>query len=72
MSAALPAAEEIALKADRVAHVLVLKDVYLNGQGPFRMMIDTGAASCLVRPAIARRLGLRPVYARGAWRPPPA
>jgi predicted aspartyl protease len=63
MSAALAAAEEIALKADRVAHVLVLKEVYLNDQGPFRMMIDTGAASCLIRPAIARKLGLRPVYA---------
>ena len=63
MSVALSAAEEIALKADRVEHVLVLKQVYLNDQGPFRMMIDTGAASCLIRPAFAKRLGLFPVYA---------
>jgi predicted aspartyl protease len=62
MSAALSAAQEVALKATRVAHVLVLQEVYLNGQGPFHMMIDTGAASCLIRPAVARRLGLRPVY----------
>jgi len=61
MSAALPAAQEI-VKADRVAHVLVLKEVYLNGQGPFRMMVDTGAASCMIRPSVAKRLGLRPAY----------
>lgn len=63
MSAELAAAAEISLKADRMEHVLVLKQVYLNDQGPFRMMIDTGAASCLIRPAAAKRLGLRPVYA---------
>jgi predicted aspartyl protease len=63
MSAALPAADEIALKAERVEHVLVLKQVYLNEHGPYRMMIDTGAASCLIRPAIAKRLGVRPAYA---------
>lgn len=62
-SAALSAAQEVALKADRVAHVLVLKEVYLNSQGPFHMMVDTGAASCLIRPAVAERLGLRSVYA---------
>ncbi len=62
MSAALAAAQEI-VKADRVAHVLVLKEVYLNGQGPFRMMVDTGAASCMIRPSVAKRLGLRPAYA---------
>ena len=63
MSAELAAAAEISLKADRMEHVLVLKQVYLNDQGPFRMMIDTGAASCLIRPAIAKRLGVRPAYA---------
>lgn len=62
MSVPLSAAPEIALKAERVAHVLVLREVYLNGHGPFRMMVDTGAASCLVRPAVAKRLGLRPAY----------
>ena len=62
MSAVLAAAE-ISLKADRMEHVLVLKQVYLNDQGPFRMMIDTGAASCLIRPTIAKQLRLRPVYA---------
>ena len=63
MSVALAGAGEISLKADRLEHVLVLKQVYLDHQGPFRMMIDTGAASCLIRPAIAKQLGLRPVYA---------
>jgi predicted aspartyl protease len=62
-SAGLSAAQEISLKANRLEHVLVLRDVWLNGQGPFRMMVDTGAASSLVRPEVARRLGLRPAYA---------
>lgn len=61
--AALYAAQEVELKAARVAHVLVIQGAYLNGQGPFRMMLDTGATSCLVRPAVAKRLGLRPAYA---------
>lgn len=63
VSVGLYASEEVVLKATRVAHVLVLKQVYLNGQGPFRMMVDTGAASCLIRPAVAKRLGLQPAYA---------
>jgi predicted aspartyl protease len=62
IGAVLPAAEEVTLRADRLRHVLVLKHIYLNGQGPFRLMIDTGAASCVIRPAIARQLALRPVY----------
>jgi predicted aspartyl protease len=62
IGAELPAAEEVTFRADRMEHVLVLKQVYLNGQGPFRLMIDTGAASCVIRPAIAKQLALRPVY----------
>ncbi len=62
MVPALPAAQETVLKASRSAHMLVLNDVYLNGSGPFRMMVDTGNASSTVRPAIARRLALRPTY----------
>jgi len=63
LSATLSATPEIAVKADRVAHTLVLKEVYLNGQGPFHMMVDTGAASCLIRASVANKLRLRAVYA---------
>jgi predicted aspartyl protease len=51
------------LKARRVGHVLVLNEVFLNGTGPFRMMIDTGNASSLIRPEVARRLKARAAYA---------
>jgi predicted aspartyl protease len=62
-SATLPAAQEVAVKARPLQHVLVLKEVYLNGQGPFQMVVDTGASACQIRPAVAKRLGLRPAYA---------
>ena len=56
-------AKGVPLALERVGHVVVLNRVYLNGAGPFRMMIDTGNASSLVRPEVARRLSLRPVFA---------
>jgi predicted aspartyl protease len=62
IAASLPA-NEIILEAKRISHLLVLNKVYLNGQGCFRMMIDTGATTCLLRPAVANRLGLRAIYA---------
>lgn len=34
--------------------------VFLNGQGPFRFLLDTGAQANLVEPSIARKLGLAP------------
>lgn len=61
--APVAAAQEIVLKAERMAHMLVLKEVYLSGQGPFRMLIDSGASSCAIRPSLARKLGLHPAYA---------
>lgn len=36
---------------------------FLNGQGPFHMMIDTGAVRCAVRPSVAVRAGLLPTGA---------
>ncbi|MGC9970483.1 MAG: retropepsin-like aspartic protease [Bryobacteraceae bacterium] len=63
LSTGLMAQTPVVLKAARVGHVLVLKDVFLNGTGPFRMMIDTGNSSSLIRPGTARRLGVRPAYA---------
>ncbi len=42
--------------------VLAIATVRLNGQGPFRMLIDTGASSCSIRPDIAKALRLEPEY----------
>jgi len=33
-------------------------DATINGRGPFRMLIDTGAYSCMLTPDAARRAGL--------------
>ena len=42
---------------------LVAADVYINNQGPFRFLLDTGAQSCAIRPDMAARLGV-PVTGR--------
>jgi clan AA aspartic protease (TIGR02281 family) len=57
------AAPETELQVGRIADLFILNKVYLNGQGPFRMMIDTGNSSSAVGQDAANRLGLRPVYA---------
>ncbi|SPF56038.1 exported hypothetical protein [Candidatus Sulfopaludibacter sp. SbA4] len=68
LAAAPAAAQDLAvrtgvlLKASFDGHALVLKDVFLNGDGPYRMLIDTGNASSIVRPEIARRLNLKAAY----------
>lgn len=41
---------------------LLLAEVRLNGQGPFRMVVDTGASSCSITPKVARRLHLTADY----------
>jgi predicted aspartyl protease len=43
---------------------IVLVDVMMNGRGWFRMIVDTGAASCILNPAAARNAGvsLRPPH----------
>jgi predicted aspartyl protease len=53
---------EVSLPLHRAGHTLVLETVYLNGQGPFRMMIDTGNASSLIRPQVAQKLGTPAAY----------
>lgn len=63
LAAAVTAHSEVNLKVTRIDHVLVLDDVYLNGDGPFRMMIDTGNASSIISPRVARRLKARAAYA---------
>ncbi len=41
---------------------VVVANVQLNGQGPFRMIVDTGASSCSVVPRVADRLQLKAEY----------
>jgi predicted aspartyl protease len=42
---------------------MILSDIFLNGAGPYRMLIDTGNSSSIVRPEIARHLNLKAAYA---------
>jgi predicted aspartyl protease len=37
---------------------IVLVDVTINGRGPFRMVVDTGTASCILKPEVAQKAGL--------------
>jgi len=41
----------------------ILKDVFINGKGPYRMLLDTGAQSTSVRPGVAELCDLRPIFA---------
>jgi predicted aspartyl protease len=43
-------------RMDRIGRILV--PVSINGRGPFRMLVDTGAAQSTLSPALARELGL--------------
>ena len=52
----------VPLKTSLAGHTLVLNEVFLNGSGPYRMLIDTGNATSMVRPEIAHRLGLKTAY----------
>jgi hypothetical protein len=40
----------------------VVDEVFLNGQGPFRFLLDTGAQTNQVEASIARKLGLTPTF----------
>ena len=37
-----------------------LVKAYVNGQGPFRMLLDTGGQSCKLSLRVARKMGLQP------------
>ena len=52
----------IALPFVQSEHALILEKVYLNGIGPLRMAIDTGAQSTTVTPLAAGRIGLKPQF----------
>jgi predicted aspartyl protease len=44
---------------DEVGRIVV--PVMIDGKGPFRFLVDTGADGSMVSPALARKLGLSPV-----------
>jgi predicted aspartyl protease len=43
-------------RLDRIGRILA--PVFINGQGPFRLVVDTGASHTTISPALAARLGL--------------
>src|SRR2546423_7014968 len=47
---------------DLVRGLIVVDQVRVNGEGPFRFLVDTGAQSCAIAPALAQRLALRPEF----------
>jgi predicted aspartyl protease len=58
----LPDQPGVHLKASLAGSSLILNDVFLNGVGPFRMLLDTGNTASIVRPGVARRLNIKPAY----------
>lgn len=44
----------------RISSGFPVVTTFINGQGPFQMMIDTGASRCAVRRSVAERAGLVP------------
>lgn len=48
--------------ADRVGRVLA--PVYVNGRGPYRFIVDTGANRSVIAPRVAAKLGLVPDAAK--------
>jgi predicted aspartyl protease len=45
-------------RLDRIGRIVA--PVLINGQGPFRLVVDTGASHTTLSPALAQRLGLEP------------
>jgi gag-polyprotein putative aspartyl protease len=44
----------------KMVHGYPVVTAFFNGRGPFRMLLDTGAARCALRPSLAARAGLVP------------
>lgn len=40
----------------------ILKDVFVNGKGPYRMLLDTGMQTTSLRPSVAASAGIRPTF----------
>jgi predicted aspartyl protease len=66
-SASLPGVEEVFVEAPEPRYVApnkrdrigrVWAPVFINGQGPFRLVLDTGASASAVIPSVVTRLGM--------------
>lgn len=60
---AVTAAPEAQVPLRQIGPYVLVDEVYVNGQGPLRFLVDTGAESCAMSAAAARRIGIAP-----AWR----
>src|SRR5262245_53344440 len=47
-------------RVDRIGRIVA--PVFINGKGPFRLVVDTGASHTTFSPALAQTLGLRPTH----------
>ena len=47
----------------------VIEGVYLNGQGPYRFLLDTGSQKNQVEAGLARKLGLAATFQRDLYTP---
>ena len=61
-----PGAHEVAFEFPPRGEGAVLVPVTVNGQGPFRFVLDTGATLTCVEPALARQLGIESSRAASA------
>jgi predicted aspartyl protease len=52
-------------RLDHIGRILVA--VRVNGQGPFRFIVDTGANYSTVSPSLVSKLGLQPATAASMW-----
>ena len=52
-------------KLDRIGRIVA--PVMINGKGPFRLVLDTGASHSTISPALAQLLGLTPEAEPGMW-----
>jgi hypothetical protein len=50
------------VKLKMVAGVPIVDDVYLDGQGPYRFLLDTGAETNLLEAKLARKLGIEATF----------
>ena len=69
MSEGRNAGEPVARRVVRAGPAPTIIDVRLNGQGPYRLVVDTGATVTVVSPDVAEELGLEPfdrIKRRGA------
>lgn len=57
---ARPVVSQAPVKLNVTHEVPLVDEVYLNGNGPFRFILDTGSQSNLIDPKVARRIGLNP------------